>query len=427
MVVGVNYRTAPVAVRERFWVSESRRCEALMQLARAEGIDEVVVLATCNRTEFILWTRDPSAASGSVLNFLTREYGLRLSEWKHFYRKLDETALAHVFRVASSLDSLVVCEPEIVAHVKAAWEVAQQMGTTGRFLDAVLQKALAVSKSVHTDTAIGSTEVCVPNAAVDLARQIFGSLDDRKVLLLGAGKMSELSAQYLVKSGAKDLRVISHTLDHAQELARKIGGVAAPFEERLTQLQQADVVISSTSCPHVIVTRAEIECIAEQRDGAPLLLIDIAVPRDIDPAVRSVAGVFLYDIDDLEQATRKDEGQRKAAAAEAEKIVALEARLFHTRLLGELVAPTIVALRERLDEICRQELEAFRKDAGGMSEEQYAALQVLATRITQRIAGSLARELKELPEKVEQERLTQAVQRLFHLEPFQVAAVGHHN
>ena len=156
MVIGVNYRTAPVAVRERFWIAEGRRSEALLQLSGAEGIDEVAVLATCNRTEFILWTRDASNASGSVLNFLTREYGLKLSEWKHFYRKLDEQALEHIFRVASSLDSMVVGEPEIVAQVKSAWALAQQVGTTGRFLDAVFQKALTVGKRVRNETAISN-------------------------------------------------------------------------------------------------------------------------------------------------------------------------------------------------------------------------------------------------------------------------------
>jgi len=426
MVVGVNYRTAPVAVRERFWISETRRGEALVQLARADGIDEVAILATCKRTEFILWTRDPSAASGSVLSFLTREYGLRLSEWKHFYRKLEETALAHVFRVACGLDSMAVGEPEIAAQVKAAWDLAQQTGATARFLDAVLQRALSVSQTVRADTRLGSAAVSIPQAAVDLARQIFGSLKDRKVLLLGAGAMNEISAQYLIESGANDLRVIAHTPDRASALAQKIGAATAPFEQRVSQVQQADVVISSTSCPHLVLTRDEVAHIAGRRDGAPLLLVDIAVPRDIDPAVREIPGVFLYDIDGLEQA-RKIEDDNKAAAAEAEKIVVQEARLFHTRLLGEVLAPTIVALRGRLDEICRQELEAFRRDAGGISEEQFAALQTFATRITQRIAGSLARELKELPEKVEQERLTQAVQRLFHLEQLHAAVAGNQN
>jgi glutamyl-tRNA reductase len=416
MVIGVNYRTAPVAVRERFWIAEDRRCEALLQLSHAEGIDEVVVLATCTRTEFILWTSDASTASGSVLNFLTREYGLKLSEWKHFYRKLDEQALEHIFRVASSLDSMVVGEPEIVAQVKSAWELAQQVGTTGRFLDAVFQKALTVGKRVRNETAISNAAVSVPYAAVELAKQIFGSLKDRKVLLLGAGKMGETAARYLIKNGANDVRVINRTLDHAQQLAQSLNGRALPFEERLAQVREADVVISSTSCPHVVLTREEMEQVVAQRDGAPVLLVDIAVPRDIESSVRKVKGVFLYDIDELEQVTKRNEGERQNAAADAEKIVAEEARLFRAKLASERVVPTIVALRGRLDEISRQELEALQQEFGPLTEEQVRTLETLAARITQRISNSLARELKELPEKVEQDRMTQAVQRLFHLE-----------
>ena len=424
VVIGVNYRTAPVAVRERFWISEPRRYESLVQLSRAEGIDEVVVLATCNRTEFILWTRDASLAANSVLSFLTREYGLRLCEWQHFYRLLDDTALSHIFRVASGLDSMVIGEPEIVAQVKAAWALAQQVGTTGRFLDAVMQKALTVSKRVRNDTAIGASAVSIPYAAVELARQIFGTLQQRKVLLLGAGKMSELSARYLIKSGATDLWVINRTLENAQELAAKLGGTAVPFEERWKHLQEADVVISSTSCPHFILTREETEIISEKRNGAPLLLIDIAVPRDIEPAVRDVHGVFLYDIDELEAVTKHNAQERQAAAAEADKIVTAEMRSFRTKLLAERVVPTIVALRDRLNDICRQELEAFRQEAGPFPLDQDRALEMFSARITQRLAGSLARELKELPEKVEQEQMTQAVQRLFHLEQLKTAAAG---
>jgi glutamyl-tRNA reductase len=424
MVIGVNYRTAPVAVRERFWISEPRRCEALVQLSRAEAVDEVAVLATCNRTEFILWTRDAATASGSVLNFLTREYGLRLSEWKHFYRKIDEQALAHVFRVASSLDSMAVGEPEIMAEVKSAWALARQVGTAGRFLDALFQKALTVSKRVRNETAVASAAVSVPHAAVELAKQIFGSLKDRKVLLLGAGKMSETVARYLINNGANDVRVINRTLESAQELARTLNGRAFPFEERLGQVREADVVISSTSCPHAILTREETEAIAAQRDGAPLLLVDIALPRDIDPAVRAVPGVFLYDIDELEQVTRKNEGERMLAAAEAEKLVTEETRVFRAKLAAERVVPTIVALRGRLEEICRQELEAFKQGAGPLSPEQASSLETLASRITQRISNSLARELKEHPEKVEQDRMTDAVQRLFHLEQLEETLAG---
>jgi len=424
MVIGLNFRTAPVAIRERFWISENRRCEALVQLSRAEGIDEIVVLATCNRTEFLLWANDATLASNSVLRFLTAEYDLRLCEWKHFYRLLNEAALLHIFRVASSLDSMVIGEPQIIAQVKGAWQLAQKVGTTGRFLDAVLQKGLTVSKKVRNETAIGNAAISIPYAAVETARQLFGSLEGRKVLLLGAGKMSELSARCLANHGAKSVCVINRTLAHAADLAGKLGGVAIPFEERWRHLVEADIVISSTSCPHTILSREEAEIIARQRNGRPLCLVDIAVPRDIDPAVREVDGIFLYDIDDLEKVVKHNAGEREAAAADAQKIVLAEAKGFRSKLLAERVVPTIVALRQRLDGICRQELEVFRREHGPFPKDQDQVLDAVASRITQRIAGSLARELKELPEKLEQEQLTQAVQRLFHLETTETALAG---
>jgi len=252
-------------------------------------------------------------------------------------------------------------------------------------------------------------------------------LKDRKVLLLGAGKMSETSARYLLKQGVTDLRVINRTLEKAQELATILGGRAIPFEQRLAELREVDVVISSTSSPDVILGREEIENVVAQRDGAPLLLVDIAVPRDIAPGVRDVAGVFLYDIDQLEQVTKSNEGERKVAAGDAEKIVAEEARLFRAKLAAERVVPTIVALRGRLDEICRHEVEAFKQESGGLSEEELNMLETLGARITQRISNSLARELKEVPETVEQDRMTQAVQRLFHLEMLAKAVAGSRN
>ena len=186
MVVGLNYRTAPVAVRERFWISESRRCEVLVQLARAEGIDEVIVLATCNRTEFLLWVSDITLAANSVMRLLGAEFGMMLCEWKHFYRLLDEAALMHIFRVASSLDSMVIGEPQIIAQVKAAWQQAQKLGATGRFLDAVMQKSLTVSKRVRNETAIGNAAVSIPYAAVELTRKILGALSRGKEFCFSA-------------------------------------------------------------------------------------------------------------------------------------------------------------------------------------------------------------------------------------------------
>jgi glutamyl-tRNA reductase len=426
MVVGLNYRTAPVAVREHFWISENRRYEALVHLSHAEGIEELIVMATCNRTEFWLWANDVTLAANSVMRLLGAEYGLKLCEWKHFYRLLDETALLHIFRVASSLDSMVVGEPQVVSQVKQAWQQAQKLGATGRFLDAVLQKALTVSKRVRTETAIGNAAVSIPYAAVELARQTLGTLNDKKVLLLGAGKMSELSARGLLNHGAASVRVINRTLEHATELAAKLGGVAIAFEQRWQHMAEADIIISSTSCPHTILSREEAEIMIRERKNKdqPLVIVDIAMPRDIDSAVRDVKGIFLYDLDDLENVVDHNAGEREAAAAEAQKILLFEAQGFRRRLMAERVVPTIVALRSRLDEICRQELDCFRQENGPFSQDQDEMLNAIMSRMTQRIAGSLARELKELPEKMEQEQMTTALRRLFHLQTPDAALAG---
>ncbi len=424
VVIGLNFKTSPVAVRERFWMSELRRYEALHQLVRAEGIDEVIVLATCNRTEFILWTSDPSQGANSVLRFLTHEYGLKMTDWSHFYRLMDDVALVHIFRVASSLDSMVLGEPEIVGQFKNAWSQAQAAGTTGRFLDAVMQKALTVSKRVRNETAIGNCAVSIPSTGVEISKRILGDLFNKSVVLMGAGKMSELAARYLMNNGASQICVINRTPEKAQEFSAKVGGIAVALDERAPYLDQADIIVSSTSCPHYVIEHADAERIQAARDHKPIVMIDIAVPRDIDPAVRKVAGVHLFDMDDLEEVVKHNEGERQAAALDAEKILAEEARGFRRKLMAERVVPTIVALRNRLDELCRQELESLRQELGPFTEDQDQAMSALTTHITQRIAGSLARELKELPERSEQEMLTLAVQRLFHLEQPQAAAAG---
>lgn len=426
-VVGLNFRTSPVAVRERFWMSESGRNLALEQLVRSEGIEEVIVLATCNRTEFILWTADAPVAANSVLRFLTHDYQLKICEWSNFYRLMDDVALTHIFRVASSLDSMVIGEPEITCQIKQAWAQAQAAGTTGRFLDAVMQKALSVSKRTRTETAIGASAVSVPYASVELSKSVLGDLDEREVLLIGAGKMSELAAQHLMKAGARKLKVMNRTRARADELAQKLGATAVPFEQRLQHLRSADIVVSSTSCPEFILRKAEAEAIRQARHQRPMVMIDIAVPRDIEPSVRQLEGIHLFDMDDLEYVVRKNVGGRKAAADAAEQIVQAEAQGFRGRLMAERVVPTIVALRQRLDELCRQELEVLRMELGPFTEDQNEALAVLTAHITQRIAGSLARELKELPERTEQDVLSSALSRLFCLERPSRAAAGAKN
>jgi len=415
IIVGINHHTSQVEVRERFWIGDARLYAALHELAGAPEIEEVVILATCNRTEFILWADDPDAASEVVRQFLIREHGLRPEEWSDFYRLAGEAALVHIFRVTSSLDSMVVGEPEITGQVKAAWAKAQQAGTTGRFLDAVFQKALTVSKRARNETAIGVAAVSIPYAAVELARQIFGSLAKRNVMVLGAGKMGEMSARYLLNEGASAVWVTNRTLGHAQALAKELGGEAVAFEDRWQRLAQADIVISSTGCPHVILSREDAVRIHESRQGRPIFLIDIAVPRDIDPGVRDVPGVFLYDIDDLEQVVERNRNERRAAATQAEKLVAVEARSFLRKLDGERVVPTIVALRSRLEELLEQELEGYRGEAGPLTPEQEQHLEALTARLARRIAGQLARELKQASARPEQDQLTAAIRKLFRL------------
>ena len=478
MVVGLNYRTAPVGVRERFWIDEARRYEALFQLSRAEGIDEVIVLSTCNRTEFLLWASDVTLAANSVMRLLGAEYGLMLCEWKHFYRLLDEAALLHIFRVASRLDSMVVGAPQIVLQVKEAWQQAQKVRASGRFLDAVLQKALTVSERVRSETTVGKVPVSIPSTAVEFARQIFGTLENKNILLIGAGEMSELSARDLVDRGGSSVRisVVNRTFENAVELAAKLGGIAVPFEDRWQHMAEADIIITSTSCPHTILSREDVETrirktrnkhkdkdnvrglrlqedqIQEDQtqedqlqedpspEPQPLVILDLAMPRNVDPAVRNAKGVFLCDLDDLENVTNQSSSERpgespgksssesaderEAAAAQAHKILQAEARGFRRRLITECVVPTIVVLHRGLDEICRQELNTFRQENGPFSKDQDELLNAVMSRVTQRIAVSLARELKELPEKVEQEQMTAALQRLFHLQPAEQELAG---
>jgi len=422
-VIGLNFRTSSVAVRERFWINPARRAAALQQLVRSEGIDEIIILATCNRTEFILWAGDLPTAADSVLRFLGQEYQITLREWSHFYRLMDDAALTHIFRVTSGLDSMVLGEPEITGQIKDAWALAQEAGTTGRFLDLVMQKALTVSKRARTETAIGSSAVSVPYASVELSRQILGELAGREVLLIGAGKMSELAAHYLIKAGADRVKVMNRTAVRAEELAAKLGATPVSFERKLEYIRKADIVVSSTSSPTPILSREEAQRIAREREHKPMVMIDVAVPRDIEPAVRDIKGIHLFDMDDLEQVVRRNAAGRQAAAAAAEKIVDAEASGFRGKLLAERVVPTIVALRQRLDDLCRQELDVLRKEFGPFTEDQDQAMSALTSHITQRIAGSLARELKGSPERAEQDVLTAAVGRLFHLQD-QLAGAG---
>ena len=424
MVIGLNHHTAPLVMRERFWIGENRRYEVLQQLKRAEGVEEVAILCTRCRTEFLVWASEPTQAANSLLQFLSSDRGLKLTEWQHFYRLLGDAALTHIFRVTSGIDSLFLGEPQVVAQVENALRQAQTVAAAGPLLTAALTKALEVSGKVRSQTEVGKVEISVPTAALDLARQIFGTLENRTVLLLGTDEMCEQSVRHMMANGVGSVVVIDQSAARAEELAQKLGGKSATIGERWSMMVRADIVLTATGCPHFLVTREEAERIAAERNRVALVVIDIAMPRDVDPEVRSVDGIMLYDMEALERVARQKNEGKAAIAEEADEIVAAEVKAFGGKLQAQSTVPTIVALRQRLEEICRQELESFIEERGPFTREQDQSLHAITAQVIQKIASSLARELKELPEKEEQERMTAAVNRLFHLASPKQALAG---
>lgn len=420
-IIGLNFRTSPVAVREQFWIAEPDRYEAIHRLLRSEGIEEVIVLATCNRTEFILWANDVPAAANSVLRFLTQDYDLRLCDWSHFYRLMDDVAFTHLFQVAAGLDSIVLGEPAVATWLQDAWQQAQNAGATGRFLDAAIHKALAVASRVRTETSLGDCAVTLPYASVEAAMDVLGDLSGKEVLVVGAGRMSELAAECLHSAGANRLKVMNRTLTKGEELAQKFGALAVSCDDRIAHLASSDVVVCSTTSPNNLISLEDGKSIAKARRGKPLVIIDICVPRNVDPRVGEINGIFLFNIDSLEELVRRETGEQRTATEAANKIVTDEVQGFRRRLLAERVIPTIVAVRQRLEELCQQEVEYLRKEFGPFTEDQDQVLTTLAAHISKRIAGSLARELRELPDRTGQDMLTVAVHRLFKLESSDLA------
>ncbi len=391
VVIGLNHRTAPVEVRERFWMSGCRQGEALAQLSQAEGIDEVLVFSTCKRTEFVVWG-DATLAVNSVLRFLTAEYDLKLCEWNSFYRLVDEQALEHAFRVGCGLDAVCIGEKNIARQVSAAWQQARNTGCSGHFLDAVLQKTLATRRRVRKETALGLQCVSAPVAAVQVADRIFGSLAKRAIVVLGAGRMGEITARELSDRGV-GAAVFNRTESRAQSLEQIPGVRAVGLDDRWAALAAADLVIVATSAPGFIFTSDDMKKLAAERKGRKLLLIDLALPRNIDPIVREFEGVVLYDLEDLERAVEPRAGTRPGER-QAEGIVQAEVQAFRKQLLTDHGAQDATDLRHRVDEICRQELESFRLEQGPFPKDQDQLITAVSNRLAHRIAGSLAREMK---------------------------------
>jgi glutamyl-tRNA reductase len=372
-VVGVNHKTAPIGVRERVAIPRGELPEVVRALAAQPGVTECMIVSTCNRVEILAAV---SEAESGIQQFLGRRFGIADSELApHLYEHKGQEAIRHVFRVAASLDSMVVGESQILGQVKEAFAVARAEGTVGGQLETLLQGAFNAAKKVRTETEIGANSVSIASVGVELARKIFGSLEGRTVYLVGAGKMSELAARHLAQQGANRIMVSNRTPERAHKLAEPYGGKVIPYEQMYEAAAQADIVITSTSAPHPIFGREHGTSFLHKRRNRPMFFIDLAVPRDVDPEMGKLEGVFVYDVDDLQAVAAAHIAERKNVATEAEALVEREVERFHLRRKAVNAAPAIVALQKQAEELRQSELK--RAKLAGMSEEQLAAVEAL--------------------------------------------------
>jgi glutamyl-tRNA reductase len=357
LALGISHKTAPVALRERLAFTESEAVEFALTATATEEVREAVVISTCNRTDVYLVVGDPVQAEGDVLNLLARRAGIRPTELAEaIYSPRNCDAARHLYRVTASLDSMIVGEAEIQGQVRRAHEAALAAGCTGPLTNRLFAAALTTGKRVRSETAIGASRVSVSSVAVDLALSVLGDLERRHVVILGAGETSELTARALAERGAGTIFVANRHADRALSMAQRFGGSVVGLDKLPEQLLLADIVLSSTASPHPIVGREELELVMAERDARPLLLIDIAVPRDIDPSCGELEGVTLYDIDDLQAVVARNLNTRAEEAPRALEIVEEEIHRF-ARWLGQLDAlPTVSALREHGNAIVEQVL-----------------------------------------------------------------------
>lgn len=413
-LIGVNHNTAPVEVRERLALPESRLPEACKSLCQQDGIEEGMILSTCNRVELLART---SNGNGNLRNFVRDYFHLDPAEYeRYFYEYGEEDAVRHIFRVTSSLDSMVVGEPQILGQVKEAYAVARAVGAINSQLDSLLTRAFAVAKRVRSETAVGSSAVSVASVAVELAKKIFGSLNGKHVCLVGAGKMSELAARHLIAHGAASIFVANRTYDRALQLARKFNGQAIVFEQLYETCDKADIVITSTGAPHAIFRREHGELFLARRRNRPMFFIDIAVPRDVDPGLNKLDGIFVYDIDDLQQAVTSHVADRKKEAERAEAIVASEVQRFQARLQTLDVVPTIVSLQDHLETIRQAEIDRVRGRLGSLSPDQEMAVDALTKGIINKIMHTPISTLKTAARESEATTVVDLVRRLFNLQ-----------
>ncbi|HZU09704.1 MAG TPA: glutamyl-tRNA reductase [Pseudacidobacterium sp.] len=375
LLTGVNHKTAPVELREQLAIAPERLGEATLALRHFPGVSEAMVLSTCNRVELLACHE---SAHPDLLVFLQKFLGVDTTQLRpHVYEYREGEAVRHLFRVASSLDSMVVGEPQILGQVKESYTVARAVGAVQTHLERLLQSTFTVAKKVRSETQIGSSSVSIASVAVDLAKKIFGSLSGKRILLVGAGKMSELAARHLMQQGAHSLLVANRTFDRALRIAREFEAQAVRFEDLYATADQADIIITSTGSQHHIFRREHGQQFLHKRRNRPMFFIDIAVPRDVDPEMNRVDGVFLYDIDDLQSVAASHLADRAREAQRAEEIIAQEVLRFQRKAQTLNVTPMIVELQNTAEDIRQAELRRVQARLQSLTPEQQAAVESL--------------------------------------------------
>ncbi|ALS26971.1 glutamyl-tRNA reductase [Paenibacillus cisolokensis] len=397
IVVGLNYRTAPVEVRERFTFSERDLPEAIQQLKQTKSILECVIVATCNRTELYAVVDRHHLCGHYIRSFMENWFGLPRQEFTHhLYMFEDDLAVKHLMRVASGLDSMVIGETQILGQVKSAFQLAQELKATGTLFNMLFRQAITVAKRAHSETSIGETAVSVSYAAVELGKRIFGQFAKKTVMILGAGKMSELTAKHLYANGAEKIIVVNRTYDRAVELADKFNGIPCSMPEAIRRLHEADIIISSTGADGFVLQREQVAEAMKRRKSRPLFMIDIAVPRDLDPAIASVENVFLYDIDDLEGIVENNLEQRRKEALKIEAMIAEEYEAFREwyRTLG--VVPLIRALQDKAAAIHEETMDSLMKKLPDLGERELKVIRKLTKSIVNQMTHDPILRIKEM-------------------------------
>ena len=416
MIIGVNHKVAPVEVREKL-AHTGEDENPVLAVRRIPGCNEGCFLGTCNRVEVICAADKPAEIAAEVRKVLFGRSNLSDEEAvRYSYTHIGHDAVLHLFRVAASLDSMIVGEPQILGQLKSAYRDAVELKTLGLILNKFINKSFSVAKRVRTETNIGGSAVSISYAAVELAKKIFGSLDGKKVMLVGAGEMAELAAEHLIAQGIGQVVVANRTLSRAVDLAKRFNGTAVSLEELVPELETVDILISSTGATGLILKREDVKPIMRKRMNSPLFLIDIAVPRDLDPRLNDLDNVYLYDIDNLKDVVEVNKSERQKEADKAERIVEEESLKFEKWLEGMAVTPTIVEIRQKGDALRAAELEKTLSRLKGLTPKQIKSIEALAASITNKLLHNPIVYLKSTSDPAEQQDRLAAVRAMFNLD-----------